>query len=56
MKQGKLEAEKDKQPPLEEIDFDQKTLVLELRSKLIDAKFEKIEESTKETLQNLPLF
>ena len=52
----KLEAQKDKQPPLEEIDFDQKTLVLELRLELADAKSERTKESTKGTLQTLPSF
>ena len=37
LKQRKLEAQKDKPPPLKKIDFDQKTLVLELRSELADA-------------------
>ena len=52
----KLEAKKDKIPPLEEIEFGQKTLVRELRYEIPDAKFEKTEESTKGTLQTLPLF
>ena len=56
LKQRKLEAQKDKPPCLEEIDFDQKTLVLELRSKLADAAFEKTMESTRGTLRMLPSF
>ena len=56
LKQGKLEEQKDKQPPLEEIDFDQNTLVLELRSELVDVESEKIEESTKGTLRKLLSF
>ena len=37
LKQRKLEAQKDKPPLLEEINFDQKTLVLELRLELANA-------------------
>ena len=36
LKQGKLEAQTNKQPPLKEIDFDKKPLVLELRSKFAE--------------------
>ena len=56
LKQRKLEAQKDKPPPLEEIDFDHKTLVLELRSKLVNAAFEKTMESARGTLRTLPSF
>ena len=54
LKQRKLEAQKHNPPPLEEIDFDQKTLVLELRSELTDAASEKTMESDKGTLKTLP--
>ena len=47
MKQGKLEAQKDKLPPLVEIDFDQKTLTLELRFEIADAESKRIEKSIK---------
>ena len=56
LKQRKLKAQKDKPPPLEEINFDHKTLVLELRSELADAVFEKTKESAKGTLKTLPSF
>ena len=56
MKQGKLEAHIDKKPPLDEINFNQRTLELELRSKLADVESQKIKECTKGTLQPLPLF
>ena len=55
-KQRKLEEQKNKPPPLEEIDFDQKTLVLELRSKLVHAASEKTMESARGTLRTLPSF
>ena len=55
-KHRKLEAQKDKPPPLEEIDFDQKTLVLELRSELANAAFEKTMESARGTLKTLSSF
>ena len=45
-----------KQSTLEEIDFDQKTLVLELRFEFVDVESKKNEESTKGTLQTLPSF
>ena len=56
LKQRKLEAQKDKPPPLEEIDFDQQTLVLELRLELADEASEKTMESTKGILRTLPSF
>ena len=56
LKQRKLEAQENRPPPLEEIDFDQKTLVLELRSEFADAAFEKTMESTRDTLRMLPSF
>ena len=56
MKQRKLEAQKDKPPPLEEIDFDQKTLVLELKLELANATSEKTMESARGTLRTLPSF
>ena len=56
LKRRKLEAQENKPPPLEEIDFDQKTLVLELRSKFADAASEKTVESDKGTLKTLPSF
>ena len=44
------------EPPLEEIDFDQKTLELELRSEYGDAGSEKSEDSKAETLKTLPSY
>ena len=43
-------------PPLVEIDFDQKTLELELRSYYNDADSEKSEESKAGTLRTLPSY
>ena len=56
LKQRKLETHENKPPPLKEIDFDQKTLVLELKSKLADAASEKTVERDKGTLKTLPSF
>ena len=44
------------EPPIEEIDFDQKTLELELRSEYGDAGSEKSEDSKAETLKTLPSY
>ena len=43
-------------PPLDEIDFDQKTLELELRLECGDKGFEKSQESKAETLKTLPSY
>ena len=43
-------------PPLDEIDFDQKTLELEIRSENGDAGSEKYEESKAETMKTLPSY
>ena len=44
------------EPPIDEIDFDQKTLELELRSEYGDAGSEKSEDSKAETLKTLPSY
>ena len=43
-------------PPIVEIDFDQKTLELELRSDNYDGESKKSEDSKAETLKNLPSY
>lgn len=54
VKQTQPEAHSSHEPPLDEIDFDQKTLELELRLEYEDAGSEKYEESKAETLKKLP--
>jgi len=39
LKQERIEAQLGKEPPLEEIDFDKKKLILELISKQVDVGF-----------------
>ena len=53
--QQKTESQGTK-PPLDEIDFDQKTLELEIRSENGDAGSEKSEESKAETMKTLPSY
>ena len=53
--QDKTKSKKGK-PPLDEIDFDQKTLELEMRAEYEDARSEKSQESKAETLKMLPSY
>ena len=56
VKQGKIEAQLEKGPPLEEIDFDKKKLILEFGSKLVDVEFERTIKGEKGTLRTLPSY
>ena len=56
VKHAHLEIHASEKPPLEEIDFDQKTLELELRSEYGDAGSEKSEESKADTFKTLPSY
>ena len=56
LKQGKIKAQSKKRTPFKEIDFDQKTLVLEIRYKLVDDESERTIESAKGTLNTLLSF
>ena len=53
--QGRDEGQNEK-PPLEEIDFDQKTLEIETRSEYGDAGSESSQSSKANTLKNLPSY
>ena len=53
--QGRDEGQNEK-PPLEEIDFDQKTLEIEIRSEYGDAGSESSQSSKANTLKNLPSY
>ena len=54
--QAKNETTESVKPPLVEVDFDQKTLELELRSDNYDGESEKSENSKAETLKTLPSY
>jgi hypothetical protein len=56
VKHTQLGAHSREEPPLDKIDFDQKTLELELRSEYGDAGSEKSEDSKAETLKTLPSY
>ena len=56
LKQDKIKAQSIQKPPLEELDFDPKTLVLELRLGQVDVGSKYALESKKGTLRTLPSF
>ena len=56
VKRTQKETERKSRPPIEEIDFDQKTLELEFKSQYGDVGSEKSESSKAETMKTLPSF